>query len=265
MTAEASGLALFGFANAKSIRSGGYPAMVLTDPSEVSLGTGVSLASPWVIDLRERLQSTSGIANSSLGQSWRNQQERTYDVIEKLAGLDGIPVANSASYPTTPLGTHLRQTASLFRTLDEVEAVAIDNGGYDTHSNQATRHRVLLKNISDSLAAFYADMGDDMNNVAVVVMTEFGRTADQNDSGTDHGWASAWWVISKGINGGFYGEWPGLGSDTIGKVAGRSMLDYGTDYRQILADLMVNFMPGSVANAEAAFPGFTYGAPLGFV
>ena len=266
LTTEASGLALFGFANAKSIRSGGYPAMVLTDPSEVSLGAGVSLASPWLIDLRERLQSKSGIVNSSLGQSWRDQQERTYDAVEKLAGLDGHLVANAASYPTTPLGTHLRQTASLFRTLNEVEAVAIDTGGYDTHAKQAIDHPVLLKDISDSLAAFYTDMGDEMNNVAVVVMTEFGRTADENGvASTDHGWASAWWVISKGINGGFYGGWPGLDSDNIGSSGGRFMLNYATDYRQILADLMVNFVPGSVANAEAAFPGFTYGAPLGFV
>ena len=143
--------------------------------------------------------------------------------------------------------------------------MAIDTGGYDTHADQAARHPLLLRDISDSLAAFHTDMGEDMNNVAVVVMTEFGRTADVNGSdGTDHGWASAWWVISKGITGGFFGGWPGLDTDNIGSTGRRFMLNYVTDYRQILADLMVSFMPGNVANAEAAFPGFTYGAPLGF-
>ena len=98
------------------------------------------------------------------------------------------------------------------------------------------------------------------------IQTEFGRTADENGSdGTDHGWARAWWVIGKGITGGFHGAWPGLDSDNIGSTGGRYMLNYGTDYSQILADLLVNLMPGNVANAEAAFPGFTYRAPLGFV
>ena len=157
-------------------------------------------------------------------------------------------------------------SAALLRSVGEIEIVAIDTGGYDTHADQAAMHPLLLRDISDSLAAFHTDMGEEMNNVAVVVMTEFGRTADVNGSdGTDHGWASAWWVISKGITGGFFGGWPGLDSDNIGSTGGRFMLNYATDYRQILADLMVSFMPGNVANAEAAFPGFTYGAPLGFV
>ena len=72
-------------------------------------------------------------------------------------------------------------------------------------------------------------------------------------------------MLSAACSGGFFGGWPGLDSDNIGSTGGRFMLNYATDYRQILADLMVSFMPGNVANAEAAFPGFTYGAPLGFV
>ena len=264
--ANTNGLELFGFTNAKAIRSGGYPVTVLTDPSAISLGSNVTLATPWLVDLRERLQTGSGIANSTLGQAWANQQERIYSAFGKFSQLGQFTVENGAAYPATPLGSQLRQTAALLRSVGEIEIVAIDTGGYDTHADQAAMHPLLLRDISDSLAAFYTDMGEDMNNVAVVVMTEFGRTADVNGSdGTDHGWASAWWVISKGITGGFFGGWPGLDSDNIGSTGGRFMLNYATDYRQILADLMVSFMPGNVANAEAAFPGFTYGAPLGFV
>jgi hypothetical protein len=40
----------------------------------------------------------------------------------------------------------------------------------------------LLKELGQSLAAFHQDMGDRMQDIVVVTMSEFGRTAKENGS-----------------------------------------------------------------------------------
>jgi uncharacterized protein (DUF1501 family) len=67
------------------------------------------------------------------------------------------------------------------------------------------------------LKAFYEDIGyTKMENVSVLIGTEFGRTVKENGSaGTDHGFASAWMVLGGAIRGGLYGDWPGLGKNQL--------------------------------------------------
>jgi len=88
-----------------------------------------------------------------------------------------------------------------------------------------------LNEFSSGINALYTDLGMHMNNVIILTMTEFGRTAKENGSaGTDHGEVSSWFVIGNSINGGIYGDWPGLQEDQL--VRGR-YLQYSIDYRDI--------------------------------
>src|SRR5262249_60811193 len=87
----------------------------------------------------------------------------------------------------------------------------------DTHFNQMGQRAAQgpladrLNELGKGLAAFYQDLGDRMADVAVVTMSEFGRTAKENGTrGTDHGHANVMFVMGGAINGGILGEWPRL-------------------------------------------------------
>ena len=76
----------------------------------------------------------------------------------------------------------------------------------------ATSFRNNLTEFGQSLAALYQDLGDRMEDVTVVTMSEFGRTVRENgDRGTDHGHANVMFVMGGDVRGGkVYGDWPGL-------------------------------------------------------
>ena len=188
--------------------------------------------------------------------------------------FDRIPT--TADYPTASVGTNFKRTADMLLGMPELEVVHISYGGFDTHRNQVTggdttsgRHANILTNVADSLSAFYDDLfATDPglhDNVTVVVMTEFGRTAKQNNNlGTDHAQASCWMAFGPHVKGGIYGEYPGLASTQL--ESGR-YLRQTVDYRDILSEIMgPKGMGLPVADANNLFPSYNGTTdPLGFM
>ena len=93
----------------------------------------------------------------------------------------------------------------------------LDNGGYDTHSDQggATgQHYDLHREVGDSLKVFYDDLADMgvADKVLTVVWSEFSRRIEQNGSGTDHGSQGPMFVVggAAALNGGVYGNHPNI-------------------------------------------------------
>jgi len=140
-----------------------------------------------------------------------------------------------------------------------LEVAFADIGGWDTHVNEVGAQPAvgqLANNLSDfgqSLAAFYRDLGDRMADVAVVTMSEFGRTAKENGNrGTDHGHANVMFVMGGGVRGGkVYGDWPGLGEEQLNE--GRD-LALTTDFRDVLGELVSKHLGNP--NLKAVFPGY---------
>jgi uncharacterized protein (DUF1501 family) len=127
--------------------------------------------------------------------------------------------------------------------------------GWDTHQNQGSVNGQLanrLTEFSASIAAFWSDMGDDAENITLITMSEFGRTARENGTGgTDHGHANAMFVLGGKVKGGkVYGRWPGLDNDQLNE--GRDLV-LTTDVRQVLGEVVSQTL-GS-ANMEVVFPG----------
>jgi uncharacterized protein (DUF1501 family) len=149
----------------------------------------------------------------------------------------------------------MKQIAQLLKSNLGVEAAFTDVGGWDTHQNQGSIDGQLanrLRDFSASIAAFWRDLGDDAENVTLVTMSEFGRTARENGSGgTDHGHANAMFVLGGNVKGGkVYGRWPGINNDQLNE--GRD-LALTTDYRQVLGEV-VNKTLGAT-NLDLVFPG----------
>jgi len=109
-----------------------------------------------------------------------------------------------------------------------------------------------LKDFSDSIAAFWQDMGAESENITLVTMSEFGRTARQNGTGgTDHGHANVMFVLGGRVRGGkVYGRWPGLANEQLNE--GRD-LTVTTDFRKVLGEAAYKTL--GARDMEKVFPG----------
>ena len=108
--------------------------------------------------------------------------------------------------------------AQLIKADVGLEVAFAEAGGWDHHVNEGGVQGQLannLKQFGDAIAAFHQDLGERMSDVVLLTMTEFGRTARENGNrGTDHGHASAMFVLGGPVKGGkVYGQWPGLGRE----------------------------------------------------
>jgi len=164
--------------------------------------------------------------------------------------------ANGARYPRTQFGQRLLQIAQLIKANVGMEVAFADVGGWDTHVNQGGATGLLASRLDDfstSLAAFVQDLGDRMNDVVVLTMSEFGRTAHENGNrGTDHGHATAFFVLGGGVQGGkVHGRWPGLAPDQLNQ--GRD-LKLTTDFRAVFAEVVSKHLGAD--HLDRLFPGY---------
>ena len=186
----------------------------------------------------------------------------TFDAVRLVNSIQSKPyvAANGAAYPNGRFGQSLQQIARIIKAKVGLEVAFTDIGGWDTHVNEVGaqphegRLAQLLKEFGDGLAAFATDMGDRMEDVSIVTMSEFGRTARENGNrGTDHGHANVMFALGGHIRGGrVYGDWPGLQPEQL--YDGRD-LQVTTDFRTVLGELVA----GQLGNHDLAhvFPGFT--------
>jgi uncharacterized protein (DUF1501 family) len=167
---------------------------------------------------------------------------------------------NGAQYPRGPFGNSLLQIAQLIKAGVGLEVAFTDIGGWDTHVNQGNSRGQLanlLQQFSNGIAALYQDLGQRMDDVVVLTMSEFGRTVRENGNrGTDHGHANAMFVLGNSVRGGkVYGQWPGLKSDQL--YEGRD-LALTTDFRDVFGEIATRHL-GST-DAKSIFPGYSLNA-----
>jgi uncharacterized protein (DUF1501 family) len=183
--------------------------------------------------------------------------QETFEAVKMLKAADPAkytPTAG-ANYPNTPFGNSLKQIAQLMKANLGVEAAFSDIGGWDTHQNQGAATGQLanrLTEFANGIAAFWKDMGPEADNITLVTMSEFGRTAKQNGTGgTDHGHANVMFVLGGQVKGGkVYGKWPGLDNSQLNE--GRD-LAVTTDFRRVLGEAA--FKALGAKNMEIVFPG----------
>lgn len=134
--------------------------------------------------------------------------KESFDAMKMLNvnNIKNYQPSNGVVYPNSPLGNSLKQIATLIKMDVGLEVAFAESGGWDTHFNQGTVNGTLgrnLKDFGDSIAAFWKDMEAYQDDVTVMTMTEFGRTAHQNGTGgTDHGRASCLFVLGNDVQGG---------------------------------------------------------------
>jgi uncharacterized protein (DUF1501 family) len=184
--------------------------------------------------------------------------EETFDAVKMLKSVDSSKYkpAAGADYPKGRFGDSLRQLAQLIKANLGVQVAFADIGGWDHHVNEGSTDGQIanvLRAFSQSIAAFWTDLGDLGEDTVVVTMSEFGRTARENGNrGTDHGHANVMFVLGGPVKGGkVYGRWPGLDQSQL--YEGRD-LALTTDFRQVLGEAVARHMGNK--NLNEVFPGY---------
>jgi uncharacterized protein (DUF1501 family) len=132
----------------------------------------------------------------------------------------GQPMAvpkNAAVKPAAPdrVSAVAHMAATLMRSDGGPEVAVIEASGWDTHANQGGAKGVLgqrLSGLDKALRSLADELGPLWPQTAVLVVTEFGRTAAMNGTrGTDHGTGSAAFLVGGAVRGGrVIADWPGL-------------------------------------------------------
>ena len=186
----------------------------------------------------------------------------TFDAVALLQSIQKTPYqpAAGANYPRGRFGDSMRQVAQLIKADVGVEVAFADIGGWDHHVNEVGQLANVLSEFGNSLAAFYQDLGDRMEDVVLVTMSEFGRTAKENgDRGTDHGHANVMFVMGGPVKGGkVYGKWPGLAPEQLNEQRDLALT---TDFRDVLSEAVYSHLGNRAINS--VFPNYD-GGPAKF-
>jgi uncharacterized protein (DUF1501 family) len=211
----------------------------------------------WRAEAETLLRSLYDADQTEVGATGRE----TFEAINTLLRVPPSAPANGAAYPVANVGNSLRQAAQLIKAGIGTRCIYVNvTGGFDTHSNQLQNNVNDYRPIGQALGAFATDLGGLLDDVVLMVTTEFGRTAAVNGAaGTDHGTGYAMLVLGGGVRGGrVLGRWPGLGR---GQLYQDRDLAATTDFRDVFQELA----RAQFGISASLFPGYTPGPGVGVV
>ncbi len=230
---------------------GRAPSIAMTNLADFTVRAGV-----FTSELRGGFE---GVYKQHAGDDLGNAGKETFEAMGFLRSANPAQYKpeNGAVYPASPFGRSLMQIAQLIKAGVGLQVAFAESGGWDTHVNQGgARGQLanLLRDFSNSIAAFATDLGKRMDDVVLLTMSEFGRTARENGSrGTDHGHGNAMLVLGNSVTGGkVYGEWKGLRNDQLNE--GRD-LPVTTDFRDVFAEAASNHL--GVKDMNSLFPKYS--------
>lgn len=157
------------------------------------------------------------------------------DIVQAAANLNR-DYALRTEFPQTAFGNAIRTTAQVVASQAGVAAVKVSLNGFDTHGNQQGTQARLLKDLAEGLVALKAALAEinRWNSTLVMTYAEFGRRPRENQSGgTDHGTASAHFVLGGRVKGGFFGEPPELN-----RLDGNGNMPFAVDFRDVYATVL---------------------------
>lgn len=140
-------------------------------------------------------------------------------------------------YPGGELSKQLQIVGAMIRDEMKTRVYYTSMGGFDTHAGQTNTHGNLMRQLGDSLNAFYKDLKAQGNSsrVLTMVFSEFGRRVTQNASnGTDHGTAAPMYFVGDMIRPGILGKHPSLTDLDEGDL--KFNVDFRSVYTAVLED-----------------------------
>ncbi|HEX7935757.1 MAG TPA: DUF1501 domain-containing protein [Paraburkholderia sp.] len=182
-----------------------------------------------------------------LANGARAGENGTAQTVARLHPVQGESQLKTV-FPASPFGESIRTAMQMLEAHTRltrqtraarsrgVAAIRLTLDGFDTHYNQPERHRLLLAQLADGLAAMRSaliELGR-WNDSLVMTYAEFGRHPRENDSyGTEHGTAAPHFLMGGRVLGGLHGLAP-----DFGQLDGNGNLPAGLDFRRLYATVL---------------------------
>ena len=202
----------------------------------------------------DRMYANTG----TLGQAYQEGRRSRQQILDDLSDADAMEMKQADNGAPSPQGysQDTDQLATLFKRTPDLQLAFMQLGGWDTHVNQGNGEGQLAKHLqplAEGLAQLTTQLGPQLDDTVIVVMSEFGRTAHENgNKGTDHGHGNLMWVLGGPVAGGkVYGNWPGLSASALHE--GRD-LAVTTDFRTVLARVCEQHLRLSDERLDSVFP-----------
>jgi uncharacterized protein (DUF1501 family) len=194
---------------------------------------------------------------SLMGAEHAKISKRALDTYAQVtSALASAPNANFPLFPTgNNLADQLRMVARMISVSAELGAKRqvffVSIGGFDLHDNLVPQQPVLLQRVADALRAFYdttVALGV-ADRVTTFTGSDFGRTLQSNDDGSDHGWGSMHFVMGGAVKGQrIYGTPPAIGNNTPDDVGqGRLLPTISVDQYAATLASWFGVSPGNMA------------------
>ena len=166
----------------------------------------------WLLKRHAREFGAANTDNPALNHVLAVQEDFNESLTSLKEGMAGS-VKPDSDFPKTQLGRALESVARLLSVGVRPAIFKLNLGGFDTHTNQRAKHKMLLGQLAEALAKFReaSVASGTWSNTTVVTYSEFGRrVAENGNKGTDHGTAASHFVLGGSVLGGIYGEMPSL-------------------------------------------------------
>lgn len=196
-------------------------------------------------------------SNDALSLAYREGRSAREQLLKELDAE--MQAANQGAPLPKGFAGEARQLASLLVRDPSIQLAFMNLGGWDTHVGQGGATGLLanrLAFLSEGLMALVERLGDVYSDTTIVVMSEFGRTVQENgNGGTDHGYGNVMWLLGGAIQGGkVYGKWPGLAKSELFE---QRDLKVTTDFREVIAQILASQFKLNSQQMGRVFPDFT--------
>lgn len=173
--------------------------------------------------------------------------------------------ARQGAGPAARYAEVVRATAGFLRRDAGPRVAVFDTQGWDTHANEGAAQGQLgqrLGALDAGLRLLKDELGSAWRDTAVILATEFGRTAAVNGTrGTDHGTATVAFLLGGAVRGGrVVADWPGLSARALYQQRDLApTLDLRSVFKGVLQEQLQ--LPGAELE-RSVFPGSAGAAPL---
>jgi uncharacterized protein (DUF1501 family) len=176
--------------------------------------------------------------NDPLSVAYREGQSARKALLAQLT--EEMQIADRGAPSPVGFAGEAQKLGRLIARDSTIKVAFVALGGWDTHINQGSSTGQLanrLKGLGETVSALAQGLGSAYSDTAIIVMSEFGRTAHENgNTGTDHGHGNVMWVAGGNVAGGkIYGQWPGISGNEL--YEGRD-LAITTDFRQVISTVL---------------------------
>jgi uncharacterized protein (DUF1501 family) len=185
------------------------------------------------------------------------QSAQTTALLEELPEEERSRRRNRRSLQLRAVGSAASKVLS---EPDGARVAVIDTTGWDTHAGQRGSLQNRLGALDDGIDGLRSGLGALWSKTAVLVVTEFGRTVEQNGTGgTDHGTGGAALLLGGAVRGRVITDWPGLAMSD--RLDGRDLRPT-TDLRALFKGVLLEHLNVPEAAMGNVFPGADDIAPL---